>query len=251
MFYRHLVGASLSLVVIIMAASVVGAQQAGLPPRVIATAPEQFAANVDPGLTSISVTFDRPMTTQGPFGFGSLRWAGVYPSTQDARASWSDDGVTCTLPVTLLPDVTYALTVNTSKGREFVSADGIAALNFALVFATGERTEDDFPPYVVDCTPPQAAEGVDPALSEVTVTFNRPIAPGDHSWVLQQGSGQYPGYRGGPPPTLSADRLSATLPVRLAPNTVYSLGINDIVYFGYKDTKGRPLLPYGWSFKTR
>jgi len=26
--------------------------------------------------------------------------------------------------------------------------------------------------------------------------------------------------------------------------------MNDLYYCGYKDTKGRPVLPYGWCFKT-
>ena len=44
--------------------------------------------------------------------------------------------------------------------------------------------------------------------------------------------------------------MTATLEVRLSPNTVYALGVNDVSYFGYKDTKGRPVLPFGLCFKT-
>ena len=84
----------------------------------------------------------------------------------------------------------------------------------------------------------------------ISVTFNRPLSPGDFSWVLQRGCGEYPGMRGGPPPQLSEDRMTATLPVRLSPNTVYALSLNDAYYFGYKDTKGRPVLPFGLCFKT-
>ena len=68
--------------------------------------------------------------------------------------------------------------------------------------------------------------------------------------MLQQGSGEYPGPRGGGPPGLSDDRRTVSLEVRLSPGTVYALGVNDLYYYGYKDTKGRPVLPFGWCFKT-
>ena len=221
-----------------------------LPPRVIACTPEPFASNVDAGLQHISVTFDHPMATEGDSGFSSMRWAGVFPGVRDVAPTWDDDATTCTLPVQLESDVTYAVSVNSSKRRGFKSQDGVAALSFSWVFATGERTADDFSPYIVSSQPALGATDVDPRLRQIQVNFSRPVAPGDYSWVILKGSGLYPGVRGGPPPQLSDDRLSATLEVRLSPGTVYALSTNDVYYFGYKDTKGRPVLPYGLCFKT-
>jgi len=223
---------------------------AELPPRVVACNPEPFATNVDPGLQQISITFDHPMDTQSKSGFASLRWAGVFPGVRGTEPAWDGAGITCTLPVQLEPDVTYAVVVNSSKQRSFTDEDGIAALGFAWVFATGERTAEDFPAYAVSADPPLGTSDVEAGQREIKVTFNRPVAPGDFSWVRMSGSGLYPGFRGGPPPSLSEDRLTATLAVRLSPATVYALSVNDVFYFGYKDTKGRPVLPFGWCFKT-
>ena len=221
-----------------------------LPPRVIECSPKPFATNVDPKIQQITITFDRPMNKASAPGFGALRFAGVYPAPMKAQPTWDATGTICSLPVTLEPDVTYAVAVNSSKQRTFVDDKGIPALGFAWAFATGERAAEDFPAYVVKSDPPLGAKEADFRKQEITVTFSRPVAPGDFSWVLQRGSGEYPGAREGEAPRLSTDRLTATLEVRLSPNTVYALGVNDVFYYGYKDIKGRPALPFGLCFKT-
>ncbi len=220
---------------------------ADLPPHVIDCTPQPFETMVDPDLEAVTVTFDRPM---GPeTGFEGIRFLGVYPAPRDAEPTWDATGTVCSLPVQLEPDVTYAISANTTKQRSFADANGVPAAAFAWVFATGERSEEDFPPYVVESDPPSGATGVDFRMREITVTFSRPVAPGDYSWVIQKGSGTYPGLRGGGM-SLSEDRLKASLEVRLSPGTVYAIGVNDLYYSGYKDTKGRPVLPFGWCFKT-
>lgn len=219
-----------------------------LPPRVVSVTPEPFATNVDPWLEEVTVTFDRPMNPDG-FGFGSVRWTGVYPGVRDATPAWRDGNTTCVLPVSLVEDCTYAISVNDTQNRGFADADGVPACGFAWVFATGERTAEQLPPHVVSTVPEMGATDVDAGLREITVTFDRPVAPGDHSWVIYRGSGLYPGYRGGEA-TLSEDRMTATLQVRLSPGTVYALGVNDLRYNGYKDVYGRCVVPCGLCFKT-
>ena len=221
-----------------------------LPPRVIDCSPKPFETRIEPALPEISVTFDRPMNTVDRVRFEGIRFMGAFPGVRDAEPTWDENRTTCVLPVQLQPDVTYAVAINTSKGRSFKDANGVLAVGFAWVFATGERTEDDFPAHVVECDPPLGAADVDFRKREIKATFNRPIAPGDYSWVLQQGSGEYPGTRGGPSPALSEDRRTVSLEVRLSPGTVYALGVNDLYYYGYKDKNGRPVLPFGWCFRT-
>jgi len=218
-----------------------------LPPHVIDSNPKPFATNVDPNLKEIAVTFDRPMAATA--GFTGLRFLGLYPAGRDAQPHWDATGTVCTLPVNLEPDVTYALALNTSRNRGFTDQAGVPAVGTAWIFATGQRTDDQLPPRVVESNPPLGATNVDFRLRQITVTFNRPVAPGDFSWVIQRGSGEYPAPRGGAL-TLSDDRLTATLEVRLSPGTVYALSVNDVDYCGYKDTLGRPVVPFGWSFKT-
>jgi len=233
---------------LVLAVSATAQDLADLPPRVVAVEPGPFETNVNPGLEEVTVTFDRPMNPDG-FGFGGVRWTGVFPGVRDAAPTWRDDNTTCVLPVSLVEDSTYAISVNDTQNRGFVDADGVPACSFAWVFATGERTPEQLPPHVVSSTPEQGATDVDAGLREVTVTLDRPIAPGDHSWVIYRGSGLYPGYRGGEV-TLSEDRMTAVLHVRLSPGTVYALGVNDLRYNGYKDIYGRPVLSFGLCFKT-
>ncbi|MEA3402757.1 MAG: hypothetical protein U9R79_16070 [Armatimonadota bacterium] len=59
-----------------------------------------------------------------------------------------------------------------------------------------------------------------------------------------------PGVRDGDGPQVSEDRMTATLPVRLSPGSVYAIGLNDSFYPGYKDLYGRPVIPLGICFKT-
>ena len=222
-----------------------------LPPRVIDCSPKPFAADVDAGLKQVTLTFDRPMTAANRSSIAPLRFMGLFPVTPNTQGAWDATGTILSLPVTLDTDVTYALTLNASKDRGTTDAKGVPALAFSWVFATGPRTPEDFPAYVVKCDPPMGATDVDFGRKQISVTFSRPVAPGDFSWVILRGSGEYPGGRNAGPPTLSADRLTATMDVRLSPDTVYALEVNDVAYFGYKDTKGRPVLPFGWCFKTQ
>jgi hypothetical protein len=237
---------------------------AQLPPHVVACTPAPYAANVDVKLAEISITFDQPMRTGGNSAFADIRWLGVYPGQARDLVHWSADGKVCSLPVKLEANVTYDVTINVTGGEQFVAAGVPAprpvpgavppgpsvALPFTWVFSTGERTLTDFPAYVVSSDPAQVATDVDPKRKEISVTFSRPVAPGDYSWWPVP-CGQYPGVHGRlDTAKLSADRLTATLNVVLAPNTVYALSINDLSRPGYKDATGRPLLPYAWCFKT-
>ena len=220
-----------------------------LPPHVIACTPTPFAANVDPGLIAVTVIFDRPMATHGPSPFSSLRGMGFSPAAKDAVPTWSADGTICTLPVKLEPGLTYALTLNSADDRTLADPDGVTALAFSWVFATGPRTTGEFPTHVVSSDPPPGALNVDPRKTSISVTFDRPIAPGGHAWVRLRGSGAMPAMSD-TPARLSADRLTASVDVTLAPNTVYALSVNDRDYIGYTDTMCHAVLPYAWYFKT-
>jgi Bacterial Ig-like domain len=230
--------------------ALLGSAQAPLPqgpPQVADCDPKPFATNVDADRQEISVAFDRPMAATT--GFVPIRFMGCNPIPRNTQPRWDPTGTICSVPVVLQPDVTYALCVNTSRNRGFTDQAGTPALGFTWVFATGERTDDQLPPRVVSSEPAFGATNVDFRLREVKVTFSRPVAPDDFSWVLQRGCGEYPGTRDGQL-SLSEDRLTATMPVRLSPGTVYALSVNDIDYCGYKDTFGRVVAPYGLWFRT-
>lgn len=223
---------------------------ADLPARVIDSSPKPFATGVPTTLNQVSVTFDRPMNIESRGGLGSVRFCGVGLVGRETQPAWDATGTILSIPVSLEPDVTYSLAINESKNRGLVDANGVPAVGYFMVFSTGARTTEEFPPYVVKTDPENGARDVDYRLKTMTVTFSRPVAPNDCSWVIYQGSGEYPAPRDAGMPQLSGDRLTATLQIRLSPDTVYAVGVNDPAYFGYKDVRGWPVLPYGACFKT-
>jgi len=91
-------------------------------------------------------------------------------------------------------------------------------------------------PHIVKSIPEQGATGVDPALTEITVTFDRDMGKG-MSWT------------GGPPlfpPTDDSrearwtDARTCVLPVKLAKGAFYRLGINSTSYQNFRDASGVP-----------
>ncbi|HJN15490.1 MAG TPA: Ig-like domain-containing protein [Armatimonadota bacterium] len=220
-----------------------------LPPHVIDCSPAPFATNVDADLAELSVTFDRPMVPDA--GFMGIRFLGVSPMVRGATPVWDGTGTVCTIAIELQDDVSYCMGLNTAKQRgKFMDTSGTPALSHAWVFSTGERGDADWPPHVTECNPAFGAMDADFRLREIEFTFSRPIAPGDFSCVLQRGAGEYPASQEAGELRLSEDRMTGILPVRLSPGTTYALEINDLSYCGWKDTLSRPVIPYGWCFRT-
>ena len=222
-----------------------------VPAHIVEVDPPLNAVNVDPARRTISVTFDRPMQTAQAWSWMNLAPYGLYPGTRDgAEPQFDATGRTCTLTVSLQPNTVYAVGINSPRHTGFKDTDGIPALNFGWAFATGGYQPEELPPKVVSTTPAQGANDVDPALAEISVTFDRTMRMNTWSWVLQPERGEYPGGGGGEP-RFSDDGLTCTLPVRLRPGTVYAVSINSYQHTGFKSRAGAPCLPLAWAFKTR
>jgi hypothetical protein len=118
-------------------------------------------------------------------------------------------------------------------GRLLVAAAAIAF----LPMAPGSRPSDAgqaMPPQIVKTTPAIGATNVDPALKEITVTFDRDMQNG-MSWT------------GGPPefPTLDDSRKpgwregrTCYLPVKLEAGKMYRLGINSSMHQNFRSKEG-------------
>jgi RNA polymerase sigma-70 factor (ECF subfamily) len=104
-----------------------------VPPVVVKTVPEAGAADVDPKLTEIRVTFSKDMQD------GSWSWAQLsedsFPKV-DGKPKYLADKRTCVLPVKLEPGKTYAVWVNSEKFGNFKDSDGRSAVPYLLVFKT-------------------------------------------------------------------------------------------------------------------
>ena len=103
------------------------------PPVVVKTIPEAGAADVDPAITEIQVTYSKHMTD------GSWSWSTWgeenYPKTT-GKPHYLDDKRTCVLPVALQPGHTYAIWLNSDNFGNFKDSDGQKAVPYLLVFET-------------------------------------------------------------------------------------------------------------------
>jgi hypothetical protein len=217
------------------------------PPRILATSPKIAAADVDPGLTEIMVTFDRDMES----GFS---WTGSgpdYPTIpKDKKVTWRDKR-TCVLPVKLEAGHYYRVGINSKSYRNFRSTAGVSALPSAIYFTTwgasGEEQMKTLTPEVVSCEPLNGAENVNPALAELRVTFNVPMG-GGFSWC---GSGpEYPSGPEGRGPYWTEDHRTCVLPVELKPGATYRLWLNSPSHNNFQSAAGVQLKPVEYTFKT-
>lgn len=103
------------------------------------------------------------------------------------------------------------------------------------------------PPVVVKTIPVAGATGVDPALTEIRVTYSKPMMDGSWSWCLW-GEDNEPEDAGSL--HYLADGRTCVRPVRLRPGKFYAMWLNTENFNNFKDRSGRPAVPYLLSFET-
>lgn len=106
-------------------------------PVVLAMVPPNGAADVDPGLTSIRVTFDRPMQ-DGNWSF--VGGGPKFPETT-GRPSYDETRTIVTLPVRLERDRDYEFWLNGPPFTGFRSEDGVPLESMHVTFRTS-RPDD-------------------------------------------------------------------------------------------------------------
>lgn len=106
----------------------------------------------------------------------------------------------------------------------------LLTIAFALLSATALAQSA---PKVVSSQPAIGASSVDPALNEIRVTFDQPMA-GGFSWT--GGGDAFPQTR--ERPRWEADRKTCVLPVTLAPGKFYRVGINSSSNRNFKSEAG-------------
>ena len=103
------------------------------------------------------------------------------------------------------------------------------------------------PPVVVKSVPVAGASNVDPALTEIRVTFSKAMR--NHSWSWSTwGEENYPETTGRP--HYEADGRTCVLPVKLQPGKFYATWLNSEKFKNFKDTTDRPAVPYLLTFTT-
>jgi len=220
----------------------------GGPPRIVSTIPKVGDTEVAPTLGEITVKFDRDMA-------GGFSWTGggpEYPPVREGlKPRWIDKR-TCILPVKLEPARFYRVGINSKSYQNFRSAEGVPAQASAIYFTT-EGASDALKrkvqkPSIVGINPKNGDQNVDPALTELRITFNVPMS-GGFSWT--GGGPNFPTIPEGKKPFWSEDHLTCVLPVELKPGWEYRLGLNSPSHKNFQSAGGVPLDPVTYSFKTR
>lgn len=103
------------------------------------------------------------------------------------------------------------------------------------------------PPVVIRSEPVSGAEAVDPALSELRVTFNQRMTDKAWSWTTA-GYDAFP--EGAGPIRYLEDGRTCVMPVKLLPGKTYVLGINSAQHRNFTSVDGKPALPWLLTFRT-
>ena len=129
------------------------------------------------------------------------------------------------------------------------SALVVLAAGICVAAATFEEvTLESVPPVVVKTVPEAGADGVDPKLTEIKVTFSKDMEDGTWSWsTLSKES--FP--EGDGKPKYLADNRTCVLPVKLQPGKTYAIWVNTAKFRNFKDWGGQPAVPYLLVFKTK
>ncbi len=114
--------------------------------------------------------------------------------------------------------------------------------------AASAPTPGTVPPVVVRTVPESGCAGVDPALTELRVTFSTTMT--DHSWAWCIFSEDTFPEKTADPRYLT-DGRTCVLPVKLQPGRVYAIWLNSDKFDDFKDRNGNPAVPYLLIFETR
>jgi hypothetical protein len=103
-------------------------------------------------------------------------------------------------------------------------------------------------PSVVKTVPQCGKIRVDPATKEIRVTFSKDMKNKCWSWCTAD-EGQFPEMVG--QPRYLKDKRTCVLTVKLKPKTTYAIWLNTQRHINFKDTGGRPAIPYLLVFETK
>ena len=131
----------------------------------------------------------------------------------------------------------------------FIYAGCFVVLTVALLAATTAHALnlERQSPVVIRTVPASGAKNVDPALSEIRVTFSKEMMDRSWSWV-QIAPENFPELVG--EPRYLEDNRTCVVNVRLDPGKTYILWLNTQKFSNFKDAGGRPAQPFLLMFET-
>jgi len=117
-----------------------------------------------------------------------------------------------------------------------------------FVSAVHAQDIDSTPPVVVKAVPEGGSKEVVSGVSEIRITFSKPMT--DQSWSWSSAwKDSVPESVG--KPRYEADQKTCVLKVKLERNKTYGYWINSEKFQGFKDKHGHSAVPYLLVFKTK
>jgi len=110
-----------------------------------------------------------------------------------------------------------------------------------------EPSLESAPPVVVKTVPPAGATDVDPSLTQIRVTFSKPMEDGSWSWSTW-GEDTFPELIG--KPHYLPDGRTCVIYVKLQPDKFYASWLNSERFHNFKDRSGKSAVPYLLTFVT-
>ncbi len=125
---------------------------------------------------------------------------------------------------------------------------GLVLLALAAAPAAAGPGVAELPPVVVKTVPCAGELNVDPGLEQIEVTFSKKMKTEKMWSFVQVTADTFPETKG-QPRFLKAGR-TVVLPVALKPGRSYALWLNRGELDAFRDTAGRPAVPYLLVFET-
>ncbi len=119
---------------------------------------------------------------------------------------------------------------------------------FSLVFHAYSAEKSSSLPKIIDTSPENGSQNVDPTLTEISVTFDQPMLDKSWSWAYED-KDKFPKMTDDP--YYTEDYTKCVLPVKLEPNKEYLIWINTTKFKNFKSKTGIPAEPFRLIFKTK
>lgn len=122
----------------------------------------------------------------------------------------------------------------------------LAFTGLCAPLTAAEPTIDTMPPVVIKTVPEAGSTNVAPGVLELKVTFSKPMRDQAWSWATawEKSDAEVVDK-----PKYEADGKTCVLKVRLEPGRTYGYWLNSEKFKNFKDTAGRPAVPYLLTFR--
>jgi hypothetical protein len=180
-----------------------------------------------------------------PDNWSGPEWIAVYFSKKDTR-TW--------VPQKKFPNAGWTQNLGRYSGVCWLYGILFGLLFFTnliwgvITFGFPLMVKDSGPPRVVSTLPLNGTQDVDPSLTEISVTFNKPMRDGNWSWVYED-KNSFPRIVG--QPHFTNNGKTNVVPVKLEPHKEYVIWINSARFKNFKDRNGTPAIPFKFTFTTK